>query len=212
LALLDTYPAGYFKLLPGSGSLRQRVVRYGKKLRAHIMNLGQLGTMEKVAYAFRKLEYAPAKAKHKLYRRACKIYKKIGRPLPPALKNIEEINFVAVKDYEPQTYSGNVTLFLATDLTADYDLHDGWRELVQGEIEIHDIPGNHINIIKEPHLPVLAKKLRACLDRAQEQQLTSECGNDSFQLVEMSDDKSAARMCIKNCTFVPADREHKRAY
>jgi len=166
LALLDTYPAGYFKLLPGSTSWRQRASRYGRKLQSHAANLRQLNAPEKIAYVFRKLKYAPAKAKHKLYRRAYKIYRRYGRPLPPALKNIEEINFAAVKEYEPRTYFGNVTLFLASDLTADYDLHDGWRELVQGDIETYEIPGNHINIIKEPHVGPLAEKLKACLEKA----------------------------------------------
>jgi aspartate racemase len=173
LALLDTYPAGYFKLLPGSGSLRQRAVRYGRKLSSHATNLRRLGLAEKFAYVFGKLKYAPEKTKHKLYRRAYKIYQKVGRPLPPALKNIEEINFAAVKDYVPRTFAGDVTLFLATDLTADYDLRDGWRELVDGRIEAHEITGNHINIIKEPHVRVLAEKLRGCLDRAQENQPTA---------------------------------------
>jgi thioesterase domain-containing protein len=83
------------------------------------------------------------------------------------LKNIEEINFAAVKDYVPQTFAGDATLFLATDLTADYDLHDGWRELVEGRIEVHEISGNHINIIKEPHVRELAERLRGSLTRAQ---------------------------------------------
>jgi len=82
------------------------------------------------------------------------------------LKNIEEINFAAVKDYEPQIYSGNVTLFLASDLSADYDQHEGWRELVQGKIETFEIPGNHINMIKAPYVRPLAEKLRTCVDRA----------------------------------------------
>src|SRR2546425_6293135 len=74
LALLDTYPAGYFKLLPGSGSLRQRASRYGRKLQSHAVNLGQLGSAEKVAYVFRKLKHAPEKVKPALYSRAYKIY------------------------------------------------------------------------------------------------------------------------------------------
>ena len=120
---------------------------------------------EKVAYIFRKLQYAPAKTKHALYSRAYKIYERIGKPLPPVLQNIEQINFAAVKNYVPRIYAGNVTLFLASDLTSDYDLHDGWGELVQGEIETHEIPGNHINIIKPPHVSALAEELRACLDK-----------------------------------------------
>ena len=167
LALLDTYPAGYFKLMPGSGSLRQLTTRNLRKLRSHAENLRQLSPAGKFGYVVGKLEYVPEKAKHKVYRRAYKIYKQIGRPLPSALKNIEEINFAAVKDYVPQTYAGDATLFLATDLTADYDLHDGWRELVTGHIDAHEITGNHINIIKEPHVRGLAEKLKVYLEKLQ---------------------------------------------
>ena len=165
LALLDTFPAGYFKLL--SLSAGQRLTRRAKKWQSHLINLRSLGAADKLRYLATKLHYAPAKAKHKIYRRAYKIYQKFGKPLPQVLQNIEEINFTAVKDYEPRVYSGDVTLFLATDLTADYDSKDGWRELVKGRIDTHEIPGNHLNIIKEPGVQTLAEKLRALLDQSE---------------------------------------------
>jgi len=169
LALLDTYPAGYFKLLPGSSTRGQRMARRMKKWRSHITNLRALNFGDKIRYLLNKMTYAPAKAKHKVYRRAYKLYRKFGRPLPPVLQNIEEINFAAVKDFEPQVYAGDVTLFLASDLTSDYDLLDGWRELVHGKIETHEISGNHINIIKEPHVGALAENLSACIQGIQQQ-------------------------------------------
>lgn len=165
LALFDTFPSGYFKLLPGSASFGQRFQRRAKRWQSHLLNLQQLSTTGKVSYVITKLRFAPAKAKHKIYRRAYKIYQKFGKPLPPALRNIEEITFTAVKDYEPQIYSGDVTLFLATDMTADYDSKDGWRELVRGRIDTFEIPGNHLNIIKEPGVQVLAENLRASIER-----------------------------------------------
>jgi thioesterase domain-containing protein len=165
LALLDTYPAGYFKLLPGAATAGQRIERRLRKWQSHLTNLQALTAPDKIRYLRNKLRYAPAKAKHKIYRRAYKIYQRFGKPLPLVLQNIEELAFAAVKDYEPQVYAGDVTLFLASDLTSDYDLRDGWRELVRGRIEAHEISGNHINIIKEPHVRALAKKLRECLER-----------------------------------------------
>ena len=165
LALLDTYPAGYFKLLPDAKSLRPRLRRQAKRFASHLDNLRGMNAAEKLRYLLSKLEYLPEKIKHKIYRRAYKLYRRIGRPLPPVLQNIEEINFAAVKDYLPRTYSGDATLFLAGDLTADYDLHDGWRELIGGNITVHEIPGNHINIIKEPNVCTLAEKLREALAR-----------------------------------------------
>jgi len=164
LALFDTFPAGYFKLL--NLSFGKRLVRRAKKWQSHVTNLRSLSARGKVHYLKTKLHYAPAKAKHKIYRRAYKLYQKFGRPLPTVLQNIEQINFSAVKDYEPQVYSGDVTLFLATDLTADYDSKDGWRELVKGQINTHEIPGNHLNIIKEPGVRTLAEKLRASIEQA----------------------------------------------
>jgi len=164
LALLDTYPAGYFKLLRNASTFTGRATRVAHKWRSHVRNLRKLVGMEKLRYIARKLSYAPAKAKHRIYRRAYKLYRKFGKPLPPVLQNIEEINFAAVKDYEPQVYSGDVALFLASDLTADYDLIDGWRELVRGWIQTHEISGDHLNIVKEPHVGEVASRLRAMLD------------------------------------------------
>jgi thioesterase domain-containing protein/acyl carrier protein len=166
LALFDTFPSGYFKLLQSSFS--KRFARRAKRWQSHLTNLGSLNVSGKARYVATKLRFAPQKAKHKIYRRAYKIYKKFGKPLPVVLQNIEEINFAAVKDYQPQIYSGDLTLFLATDLTADYDSKDGWRELVKGRIDTHEIPGNHLNIIKDPGVRVLAEKLRTVLDQAGE--------------------------------------------
>jgi len=87
--------------------------------------------------------------------------------LPAVLRNIEELNFAAVKDYVPQVYSGQATLFLASDdRTAAFDVEEGWQGLVAGGIEKIHVSGNHLDIVKEPHVRTLAEKLRACLDRA----------------------------------------------
>jgi thioesterase domain-containing protein/acyl carrier protein len=170
LALLDAYPAGYFKLLPGSGSFRQRAVRFARKIQTHAQNIQQLSVQEKLSYVTGKLKFAPAKAKHKIYRRAFKLYQRVGRRLPTVLRNIEELNFAAVKDYVPQVYPGCATLFLASDdRTAAFDVEEGWQGLVAGGLEKIRVSGNHLDIVKEPHVRTLAEKLRACLDRAHRQ-------------------------------------------
>jgi amino acid adenylation domain-containing protein len=169
LALLDAYPAGYFKLLPGSGSFRQSAGRFAKKIQTHGQNMQRLNGQEKLAYLAGKIKFAPAKTKHKIYRRAFKLYQRVGRGLPPVLRNIEELNFAAVKDYVPQVYPGRATLFLASDdLTAAFDVEEGWKCLVTGGLEKIRVSGNHLDIVKEPHVRTLAEKLRACLDRAHE--------------------------------------------
>ena len=35
-----------------------------------------------------------------------------------------------------------------------------------GELEFHDVPGNHLTMVFEPHVRTLAAQLAKCLDRA----------------------------------------------
>jgi hypothetical protein len=35
-----------------------------------------------------------------------------------------------------------------------------------GGVEIHQVPGDHLSMFQEPHVQVLAEKLRACIDKA----------------------------------------------
>jgi thioesterase domain-containing protein len=48
------------------------------------------------------------------------------------------------------------------------DPYFGWRELLTGHSETHEVPGDHAGIFVEPNVKVLAEKLRACLRNAQQ--------------------------------------------
>ena len=64
-------------------------------------------------------------------------------------------------NYAPQVFGGQVTLFWASgDLRGSFDLVEGWRMLAGGGMDVHEISGNHLNIIKEPYVGELATKLR----------------------------------------------------
>ena len=72
-----------------------------------------------------------------------------------------------MRSYTPQVYDGKVTLFWASaDLRSSRDLVEGWRALAGGGIEVHEIPGSHLDIVKEPHVGELASKLVSSLHRA----------------------------------------------
>jgi aspartate racemase len=114
-----------------------------------------------------KARFAPRKMKSQVWRRVYSSCEKVGRPLPRMLKDIKEFNSLAVRAYTPKVYDGPVTLFWASaDLRTSLDLVEGWRALAGGGIEVHEIPGSHLDIIKEPHVGELANKLNACLARA----------------------------------------------
>ncbi len=154
LALLDTYPA--------------RPSRFVRRLAGHVTNLRGLSLPEKLGYVAQKTRFVPRKIKGRVWRTVYDSLQKFGRTLPRALESVTELNSLAADRYVPQAYDGRVTLFWAcADLRASNDLVEGWRALAAGGIEVRKIPGNHLNIIKEPHVAELANKLTECLQRAQ---------------------------------------------
>jgi amino acid adenylation domain-containing protein len=86
----------------------------------------------------------------------------------PDLLTVLDCNLQAKKEYLPQVYSGQATLFWTEDQSHYIDLYPelGWGDLVTEGLEIQHLPGNHLTLMKEPYVPVLAEKLQFCIDNA----------------------------------------------
>jgi aspartate racemase len=168
LALLDSYPVGYAKLSPDAGALRSKAGRIVRRMGSHVSNLRGLSLHERLLYLIDKAQYGPIKIKSRAWQTIYRSYQKAGRALPRALRDVQEFNWLAARNYVPGLYDGKVTLFWASkDLRASFDLVAGWRVLAESGMEVHEIPGTHLDIIKEPHVSELAAKLRSCLENAQ---------------------------------------------
>ncbi|HXD30780.1 MAG TPA: amino acid adenylation domain-containing protein [Pyrinomonadaceae bacterium] len=169
LALLDTYPAGYLKLLPETDTQRTKLNRGREWFACHRRNLNSLSLPGRVKYVAEKTRFVPARVKTFFWRKAFRLLANLGRPLPRILRDVTEFNSMAVAEYTPRPYAGPITLFWASeDRRATFDLVEGWRVLAENGIEVHEISGSHLNLIKEPHVGELAVKLKACLTKAHE--------------------------------------------
>jgi thioesterase domain-containing protein len=96
-------------------------------------------------------------------------YLALGWPMPDALRNryFLENNHRAERRYIPQIYPGRLILFRARGL--DHDPLLGWGGLAAGGVELHEIPGDHRgqrDLMREPHVRLLAEPLKDCLRRA----------------------------------------------
>ncbi|HLO83833.1 MAG TPA: amino acid adenylation domain-containing protein, partial [Nostocaceae cyanobacterium] len=95
-------------------------------------------------------------------------YLKWNLPLPQALRNlaVRDAILQAYRNYCPKVYPGKVVFFRAVDQPKECANYlKKWQEVAAGGLEIHDIPGNHDSIMSEPHVEVLAEKLKACTER-----------------------------------------------
>jgi thioesterase domain-containing protein/acyl carrier protein len=79
----------------------------------------------------------------------------------PAMLEVMAANRTALFRYVPRRYPVKVVLFKS--LHHGRGRYYGWQELASGGVEVHDIPGSHVTIIKEPNVQLLAQRLEACI-------------------------------------------------
>ncbi|HZE68262.1 MAG TPA: amino acid adenylation domain-containing protein [Pyrinomonadaceae bacterium] len=74
-------------------------------------------------------------------------------------------------DFVPTTYEGRIAVFRARRQPRNRvrDPHLGWGKLAKGGVDIHFIPGDHDDVLKEPHVQGLAAELKKYLRQKSEQ-------------------------------------------
>jgi aspartate racemase len=158
LGLLDAMaPGGIHQKLP----LRSRLRAYWQRLWQ--LHPQQLGARLKQQVLIRSLKVP-------LVNRLCQwVYRLQNQPVPSQVRNLMYIrqNEQATDLYLPQVYPGQVVLFRAEDqeisVALAADPRAGWQDLAGGGLEIVNVPGNHLGILKEPYVPMLVEKLRPYL-------------------------------------------------
>jgi acyl-coenzyme A synthetase/AMP-(fatty) acid ligase/thioesterase domain-containing protein/acyl carrier protein len=77
-------------------------------------------------------------------------------------------NRFASRGYVYRHYPGKLVLFRAREraVFVRKDLTSGWSEYAD-ELEVHEVPGNHANLINEPNVQTLAETLKKCIQEAQ---------------------------------------------
>lgn len=72
-------------------------------------------------------------------------------------------NAQAAYRYVPRPYVDRLTLFRAEEQFAKNDSTLGWSALVK-DIQLCSVPGNHLSLLKSPHVQTLAEQLRECFE------------------------------------------------
>jgi len=85
--------------------------------------------------------------------------------------NLNQVYIRARKNYVPQIYSGTLKVFRSMEneeMTefGEIDSKLGWSDLATKGLDIIDIPGDHLGILKEPNVETLATELQRCIDEA----------------------------------------------
>ena len=151
LGFLDTIEWQYLQRVGRPESLRERWTQRLNRLKQGRLNYVRLA-----------VGYNATRMLHRLFHR-------VGGEVPQRFSNLEDINRFAMSLYRPAIYPGRLTIFRSLSREAAFENDEllGWGGLVAGGIEVQDVTGRHLEMLKEPNVRLLADKLRACLDRVQ---------------------------------------------
>jgi hypothetical protein len=69
-----------------------------------------------------------------------------------------------MRRYIPRPYAGNATLFRAGDGSDYPEPMLGWEGLINGNLDVQQVSGDHDTILQEPHIGLLARLLEGCLE------------------------------------------------
>jgi len=155
LAMLDGHNQAYYK-----NPLRDG--RYTGRIKYHLSNIVRSDIRGGSAYIFKRLEEARRKLERTIWQLSSE---QANSTRAGKMHNADAVIHPAFHRYEPETYPGKIVLLQSSEWPeGDYfNFELGWRELVQGGIDFHRIPGDHPSMFTEPNAELVAARLRYCL-------------------------------------------------
>ena len=85
----------------------------------------------------------------------------LKQPMPKMMRSRVLTFAAAWHTYCPREYTKKLVLFKARDRRAEYDDDEtlGWKTCVRGGVEVHVTPGDHVSMMRSPHVEVLVDRL-----------------------------------------------------
>jgi len=162
LVLIDAY----FGPVPRRATLKQWLGR-------RLAEFYQLRIAEVGEFLAKRLRNVPGMVVQTLWRRSDTEKRRPvgGKELTNELRwqqSLEEINATAVRSYRLQPVTCDAVVFKTNIAGWDNpDLHEGWKAMILGNVEMRAIDGRHFEVVNEPFVRKLAAGLTECLREKQ---------------------------------------------
>lgn len=166
LVLIQTMHPEVMRFTPGTTIFQRAWYRANKRISLELENLshGRKGyIVERLRYSWDVICAQTAISVDRLTGREHRNPSQL--PTLYILKLLEKVHWKAIAKWVPRPYQGKVVLFRASKqlsgLMADEYL--GWKTLLNGNLEILEIPGHQQNLLRQPNVSYLANALTTFL-------------------------------------------------
>ncbi len=132
----------------------------------HSRNLAGMRLRDWLPYLAEKVKALGVRTRRGFWKLIHRVSALFGKPLPSTQLPRDVAGLLAAGAYVARPYPGRITLFRAEDRLGGHERDPflGWQQVARGGLDVHEVPGNHGTLIREPHVRVLAQRLRGCLD------------------------------------------------
>ena len=162
LILIDSSIEGPVRNLLPSRPLRDHYSCFSRTVRSNLSYLQRIGVRDFLQEKYRNFGMNARIASHKVRRHLpASLGLGHGSPL-----TVEESFIQALRSYRPGRFHGGA-LLLRTQEAESYspDSTLGWSTVVDGPLTVHQVPGNHDNILSSPQVEMIAEKMCAGMAR-----------------------------------------------
>jgi oxalate---CoA ligase len=165
LILFDAANPARFEKLSWWAVLFARIDNLIQKVWFHLKIVRQIGLKELPMYFLARLKTILLNTSRSATKVRYDIGRRLSTPSRERLRSGEDVERIAGQAYRPQPYAGRVVLFRRS-LRPNGRYEDaqlGWGDIVCGELDVYEIPGDHRDMFLDPSVAVTAEKLSACL-------------------------------------------------
>jgi aspartate racemase len=170
LAILDSPAPGYRSAIARMSRMERLRFTLLDDLEFEWQILKQLNFRQQIDVIGETIMLDSRRYKRRLkWRLTKKLHGHLGSEIPVEKRDSWNLMREAMGDYcPPEPYPGRVTLFRPTKRPGDSyrDFALGWQNASIGGLEIHEIPGRHIEMLRKPSVEVLGRILSESLRKA----------------------------------------------
>ena len=163
LVLIDPTSPRFWIPTSSPPSSQLSVSNYRLALRREWKNFRELAGKDLAEYVTAALKWRSESLYGVVKLRICQLYLKFGLRIPSHLRMAYffSISGRAIRRYRPEPYEGRVVLLSSHQNRINARFV--WSQLARGELEIHELPGGHLDPIKGPQVAMWGNQLKSCL-------------------------------------------------
>jgi amino acid adenylation domain-containing protein len=169
VALLDAERPGYRAPVQGN-----TLAVLSARIKFHMRRLGESSKGQKLEYIRDFLRHLWNSQMERIFMRhrplVLRLQRVFGSFLPSAVFDNAWSRVGAIQNYAPMRYPGSVVLFRTADDpgVARGDETMGWKDVVDGGVEVAFVPGDHETMFEKPNADSLSRRFRQAMQLAEQ--------------------------------------------